>query len=948
LPKLFSLFDRSPEVDEAVHKSLADHFRTTDTAASEEENELINEVLEYEEQDWKRIRGTVQEPVEYFQVLAKGKGMLGSIGKSKTNKIKTKSPVAPTSELPLGKVVRTIASNASDSPVGKAARTVTGTKSSVGADGEVEGAWGKAITNVDVSADRCLAYFWHHMAYESNAEFEKSNGRLMKMQVDVPGSHSTFMVTYMCFQEPTGDLVLVCEALPDSTKVDYGANLKVVRAETTGVYRFKPTNDDTQCEVTLIQHGDAGGFVPERVVVAKIPQALSGVGVMRELFQRDDAIDCAKRGELAGIIKSNNEIYTDTEDAVVDRVRDQLGEIPDSSFEKIESPDHLVHMEGFHKGGKNGIPRASTVLDEDICTCAAWTYQLMGRHFVKAFYADGGTERAVTTHNDHSFTGQLVMDFNIPTFSPREFVTRSVWRWESETVLLVVTESCLAEQYPVRPGIVRASVLTLEKFERLDPVGEVPQTRIAWMQQPDMGGLIPSQAVRGAAVGQMMYVSKMRKRFDKSPAIDAASSLRLVTMIEGHDGDYSARELEILEDGKKMLEVFEQQKSKELKMASHSTQAKMSFKDGQSHAYGWSTAIVRASPAQVLAYVWDVNKRASVYEDDLEKTLDEDGEHNKLLYIKKKKGETRVEARVRARMEKQKGLKELGQKHEWFEVLLTKVVANKLRPAGDSKAKLCNMSAKEARVIGGALASCIAANLTAPAAVDEWILRYPAMGELEREYVWFRPMMDTVAQRHLESVGWGLKMRLYTGAGLSTMDLLTDLYMIYTAATISFDFDVSPQRRRDEPDFYGYIPDAASSRTLIFGCMIINGALLLLARSVSMALLAMVGGQWVLVYLASDMGLYFMYKLLRRDLWHWIALEGAASVVESVLERLIVKVLVDFTGVIQFRGAGEMGASYFTFNMIMSLAASFVATRVYYASLEEDEEGVMDEPGTRG
>ena len=100
--------------------------------------------------------------------------------------------------------------------------------------------------------------------------------------------------------------------------------------------------------------------------------------------------------------------------------------------------------------------------------------------------------------------------------------------------------------------------------------------------------------------------------------------------------------------------------------------------------------------------------------------------------------------------------------------------------------------------------------------------------------------------------------------------------------------------------------------------MIINGALLLLVRSVSMALLAMVGGQWVLVYLVSDMGLYFMYKILRRDLWHWIALEGAPSVVESVLERLIVKVLVDYTGVIQLRGAAEMGGSYFTFNMVQA------------------------------
>jgi hypothetical protein len=92
----------------------------------------------------------------------------------------------------------------------------------------------------------------------------------------------------------------------------------------------------------------------------------------------------------------------------------------------------------------------------------------MARHFVKAFYADGGMERAVTAHNDHSLTDQLLMDFNIPTFSPRDFVTRSVWRWENETVLLVVTESCLAVQYPVRPGILRASVMTLEKFESPD------------------------------------------------------------------------------------------------------------------------------------------------------------------------------------------------------------------------------------------------------------------------------------------------------------------------------------------------------------------------------------------------------------------------------------------------------------------------------------------------
>ena len=63
----------------------------------------------------------------------------------------------------------------------------------------------------------------------------------------------------------------------------------------------------------------------------------------------------------------------------------------------------------------------------------------------------------------------------------------------------------------------------------------------------------------------------------------------------------------------------------------------------------------------------------------------------------------------------------------------------------------------------------------------------------------------------------------------------------FASAIMSFDYDVTPQRRHDEPEFYGYIPDTGTSRMLIFLCMILNGALLLLARGVSTAFLSMIG-----------------------------------------------------------------------------------------------------------
>jgi hypothetical protein len=361
----------------------------------------------------------------------------------------------------------------------------------------------------------------------------------------------------------------------------------------------------------------------------------------------------------------------------------------------------------------------------------------------------------------------------------------------------------------------------------------------------------------------------MRKHFDQSSAIDAASNARLVAVFENHDDPYTGAEEKILRAGLSAFVAVMASNAKDLSMASPSTTAKVAYETGSSYAMGMATTTVRASPAAVLAFRWDaINSRASRQADDLERSVDEEPNgHNKLVYVHKKtpkaiddrdflgralwratddgfvnvtnveesvrrphldgvvrgafpsamkitadgdstkiqfviqpdyggivpgwamkfylrsnlstatqirlhfqavrglsqwderdgeatadfllvrtesekhhrRGETRVEARIREAFVKHKGLRELGGKDDWFQVLLAKIVGNKLRPAGDSSVKLCNMTKKQAAVIGGALASCIMANLTAHAAVDEWVLRYPAMGELDREYVLVSP-----------------------------------------------------------------------------------------------------------------------------------------------------------------------------------------------------------------
>jgi hypothetical protein len=130
----------------------------------------------------------------------------------------------------------------------------------------------------------------------------------------------------------------------------------------------------------------------------------------------------------------------------------------------------------------------------------------------------------------------------------------------------------------------------------------------------------------------------MRKRFDKSPAIDAASSLRLTTMIQNHDEPYTKEEEEILRAGVAHFATFDLQKGKELKMDSAMTKAKIAFKKGDGHAWGWAKTTLRASPEQILAHVLDYSRRSKNRSKEVERRMNLVSDHNRELYARYKPG----------------------------------------------------------------------------------------------------------------------------------------------------------------------------------------------------------------------------------------------------------------------------------------------------------------------
>ena len=82
---------------------------------------------------------------------------------------------------------------------------------------------------------------------------------------------------------------------------------------------------------------------------------------------------------------------------------------------------------------------------------------------------------------------------------------------------------------------------------------------------------------------------------------------------------------------------------------------------------------------------------------------------------------------------------------------------------------------------------------------------------------------------------------------------------------------------------------------------------MLVIRCTTIVLLALVGRKWVFAYIGADLGLYFLVKVLRDDFRYWLPVGGNAEIPNGIISRVVVKVIVDFTSLVQARHHQEMG-----------------------------------------
>jgi hypothetical protein len=78
-------------------------------------------------------------------------------------------------------------------------------------------------------------------------------------------------------------------------------------------------------------------------------------------------------------------------------------------------------------------------------------------------------------------------------------------------------------------------------------------------------------------------------------------------------------------------------------------------------------------------------------------------------------------------------------------------------------------------------------------------------------------------------------------------------------------------------------------------------------------------------------------KLLRGDFWYWVPLGGKAEILCSIVTRVVVKVVADFTSIVQLRQPNEVGGFHWAFGCVLTIASLPIATIISEHKAQEND-----------
>jgi len=232
--------------------------------------------------------------------------------------------------------------------------------------------------------------------------------------------------------------------------------------------------------------------------------------------------------KLALVIGAGEQTLDATESAFIESVeskfdiehsKDYIRE-PLSTYTRASTAIYRDKRTGLAVGGE-----LSVVVDDTIAKAAAWQMSRNSRRYQKSHYETNHEHpRVMVDVNDHHAIQYSCRVIKVPLFMTRDYCTRRIWKWsEDMSTLTYVRESIEHPDFPRVKHYNRGWTSITCVYEKMPPIGTIPQTRVHWKQfveDPLRENPFTRFLFRKMLMKSMHFVKHMRDVFDKSVALD--------------------------------------------------------------------------------------------------------------------------------------------------------------------------------------------------------------------------------------------------------------------------------------------------------------------------------------------------------------------------------------------------------------------------------------------
>ncbi|GMI39116.1 hypothetical protein TeGR_g7043 [Tetraparma gracilis] len=319
--------------------------------------------------------------------------------------------------------------------------------------------------------------------------------------------------------DPGGGYALAVVSAPPTTKPVWYKRGRAVRVDVKTYVDIKPVEGvDDQCIVDVFSQVDYKSYVLTHLMDTCGKHVLSNAIKMQQHYERNAQIDSVPQAAMVAVMRDERQKYTAAEETVLADAKSDL-EGMDERFKGMESPDHFVSMSTLVETKDHRL-RARVVVDATVAECVAWEC-LKDSRFVQEQLSKlgvGDSDWSLMRANTHS--AFLRANFISHTASrgfrhKHKIMVHQVWKYEDEETKTVAYVA-YRDAAGAADGLLNRHVSTsaLFKFEELHSACNIPQTQVTML------AAIGTFVARRQSVKSMMYLSTMRRSFDRSLEFD--------------------------------------------------------------------------------------------------------------------------------------------------------------------------------------------------------------------------------------------------------------------------------------------------------------------------------------------------------------------------------------------------------------------------------------------